>query len=71
MLSATSAMMNPWLIIYNEGLKYIRLCRARKILHRTPKAFLAAGQWIPRSLCIIQDDYLYVIDWKYAQCGFH
>ena len=54
-------------IIYRNGVKYKKLGHINKIYRETSKAILMAHQWIPKSQCIFEDDYVYIPEWMYHQ----
>lgn len=69
-LTRTEHRETHGLIVHENGIKYIRLCRINKVYRETKKAFLIAHRWVPKSQTLIRDGYIYVTEWLTRQKGF-
>jgi hypothetical protein len=57
-------------IIKRDGQIFIKLARVSKVYRETPKAYLIAHQWIPKSETILHNRVIYVAEWLYQKKGF-
>ena len=57
-------------VIFENGRKYIKLARTRKIYKETRKAIMVARKWIPKSQVIYRNGYVYITEWIWKQKGF-
>lgn len=54
-------------VVNEDGTKWIRLCRRSKVGRETKKAIRVAMVWLPKSQCVVRDDYVYVTPWAKAE----
>jgi hypothetical protein len=56
-------------IIFEHGIRYIRLCRIDDIDRHTAKAVLIENEWLPRSQTVERGQYLYGAEWVVKEHG--